>query len=128
VADADAIVARAAHPAGGVLVDALHLCRSGGSPADVAPLARANPRRYPYLQLCDAPLVAPAGGERGLYAEAVAGRLAPGEGELPLRELLDAMPAGVPLSIETPVAAIAHLPPVERARHAMAATRRLLER
>jgi sugar phosphate isomerase/epimerase len=126
VEQADRIVARAAHPAAAVLVDPLHLRRSGGSPADVAPLVAAHPERYPYLQLCDAPLAMPDGGGRGLYQEAVVNRFAAGDGELPLAELLAVVP-GVPLSVETPVAAIAHLTPVERAQHAMAATRRLLE-
>ena len=86
----------------------------------------ANPDRYPYVQLCDGPRASPDGGGRGLYEEAVFNRLAPGDGELPLLELIEAMPAGAPLSVETPVAAVAHLSPRERAEHAMAATRRLL--
>ncbi|MGA8722511.1 MAG: hypothetical protein WB557_31215, partial [Solirubrobacteraceae bacterium] len=61
-----------------------------------------------------------------LYEEAVYNRLAPGDGELPLLELIEAMPAAAPLSVETPVAAVAHLSVRERAEHAMAATRRLL--
>lgn len=126
VQQADRMVGRAAHPAAGVLVDALHLQRSGGSPADVAPLVAANPGRYPYAQLCDGPRAAPGGGGRGLYEEAVHNRLAPGDGELPLLELVGAMPSGAPLSVETPVAAVAHLSPRERAEHTMAATRALL--
>lgn len=126
VTQADRIVERAGHPAGGVLVDALHLQRSGGSPADVAPLVAANPDRYPYAQLCDGPQATPDGGGRALYEEAVFNRLAPGNGELPLLDLLEAMPAGAPLSVETPVAAVAHLSPRERADHIMSATRRLL--
>jgi sugar phosphate isomerase/epimerase len=126
VEQADRIVALASHPAAGVLVDPLHLSRSGGSPADVAPLVAANPDRYPYAQLCDGPRAMPGGGGRGLYEEAVYNRLAPGDGELPLLELIETMPAGAPLSVETPVAAVAHLSPRERAEHAMAATRRLL--
>jgi hypothetical protein len=52
VDDAVRIVEQAQHPAGAVLVDALHLRRSGGSPAD---LAAVPTRRLPYAQLCDAP-------------------------------------------------------------------------
>lgn len=126
VEQADRIVEQADHPAGGVLVDPLHLHRSGGSPAGVARLASAHPQRYPYAQLCDGPLRSPQGGGRALYAEAVDNRLAPGHGELPLIELIDAMPAGIPLSVETPVAEIGHLSAHERAQHAIAATRRLL--
>jgi sugar phosphate isomerase/epimerase len=126
VGQADRIAELAGHPSGGVLVDPLHLQRSGGSPADVAPLVNANPERYPYAQVCDGPKTGPDGGGRGLYEEAVYNRLAPGDGELPLVELIAALPSAVPLSVETPVAALAHLSARERAEHAMAATRRLL--
>ncbi|MCW3065750.1 MAG: hypothetical protein JWN32_2922, partial [Solirubrobacterales bacterium] len=66
-------------------------------------------------------------GRRALFHVAVHERLAAGDGELPLRELLDALPPGVPLSVETPVAALAGADAAERARRAMEATRRLLE-
>jgi sugar phosphate isomerase/epimerase len=128
VQDADRIVSAAGHPAGAVLVDPLHLARSGGAPADVAPLAAAHPDRYPYVQLCDAPLQPPGDGtKRELYVEAVQHRLNPGDGGLPLREMLGALPEGIPISVEAPVAALAARPPVERARASLEATRRLLE-
>jgi sugar phosphate isomerase/epimerase len=127
VEQADRLVAAAGHPAGAVLVDALHLRRSGGSPADVAPLAAAHPERYPYIQLCDAPLEPPPGDQSAWFREAVENRLAPGDGELPLRELLNGLPAGIPLSVETPVAATVGQPPAERLRFMFDATQRLLE-
>jgi len=40
----------------GVLVDALHLSRSGGSPAD---LAQYDPALFSYMHLCDAPAIPP---------------------------------------------------------------------
>lgn len=126
IRDADRIVEQAGHPAGAVLVDPLHLQRSGGSPADVAELAAAHPERYPYAQLCDAPAEAPAGGVRALYAEAVHRRLHPGDGELPLAAFVAALPAGAALSVELPVPALADRPPAERARRAMDSARRLL--
>jgi sugar phosphate isomerase/epimerase len=109
-----AVVTAAAHPAAGVLVDPLHLRRSGGSPSQVLTLARSRPELLPYAQLCDAPLGAPEDGPRGLYREAVRDRRLPGDGELPLRELLAALPAGVPLSVETPVESLPALPGRER--------------
>jgi sugar phosphate isomerase/epimerase len=127
VQHADRVVAGADHPSAGVLVDTLHLARSGGTPEELAALVRANPDRYPYCQLCDGPREAPEGGKRGLYKEAVAHRLYPGDGELPLREDVAALPAGAPLSLETPVLAYADRSPAERARLAIEATRRLLE-
>jgi sugar phosphate isomerase/epimerase len=64
---------------------------------------------------------------RELYVEAVQHRLNPGDGQLPLRETLGALPEGIPISVEAPVAALAARPPVERARASLEATRRLLE-
>jgi sugar phosphate isomerase/epimerase len=128
VQDADRIVNAAGHPAGAVLVDPLHLARSGGTPAGVAPLAAAHPERYPYLQLCDAPAAAPGDGTlRDLYAEAVGNRLSPGDGELPLVELLGALPGSAAVSVEVPLAALAQRPAAERAAALMAGARRVLE-
>lgn len=104
----------------GILVDALHLARSGGTPAAVAALAA----KVAYLQLCDALAEAPSPG--GLRQEAQTGRLHPGEGALPLAELLDSLPESLPIDLETPVARDAHLPPTERAIRAAAAARQFL--
>jgi sugar phosphate isomerase/epimerase len=125
IEQAVAIVDAADHPAAGVLVDPLHLRRSGGSPAQVKALADSHPKLFPYAQLCDARLAAPPGG--ALYEEAVTDRLLPGDGELPLRELLDALPAQAPLSVETPVKALAGLPSAERVARTGQAVRGWLE-
>jgi 2-keto-3-deoxy-6-phosphogluconate aldolase len=53
-----------------------------------------------------------------LIREARTGRLLPGEGVLPLTELVAALPAGVPLAIEAPSRATVELPALERARRA----------
>lgn len=106
----------------GIVVDALHLDRSGGSPADVAAVP---PGRLSFVQLCDAPTRSPP--PEGLRREARGGRLYPGEGELPLHALMDALPDGVPLEIEAPCARAAHLPPAEQARLAADAARRFLD-
>jgi sugar phosphate isomerase/epimerase len=107
-----------------VMVDALHLARSGGVPADVA---AADPRRLAVLQLCDAPLAAPA---RHLLAdEAREGRLLPGRGGLPLEALLAAMPPDALLACEVPLGAEqAALSPQERARAVFTATTDVLGR
>lgn len=105
----------------GLLIDALHLARAGGTPAEVAAI---DPRHIGYLQLCDAPDQLPAG--MALRTESLTARLYPGEGELPLFALLDALPAGVVVDVETPVARDQHLPPAQRALRAIAATKRLL--
>ncbi len=123
LADAVAVVRAADHPAACVLVDPLHLRRSGGAPADVAAIAATEPGLFPYSQWCDAAAEAPPGGDRGLYREAVGARLLPGDGELPLRDLLVALPAGIPLAVEAPTAALAADGAVDRAARVCASTR-----
>jgi len=105
----------------GLLIDALHLARSGGTPAEVAALDRA---RIAYLQLCDAPAQPPPG--LSLRAESLTARLQPGDGELPLLALLDALPSDIVVDVETPVAAERAWSPDRRAARAAAAAKRLL--
>jgi len=120
------IVADVGHPAGGVLVDALHLARCGATPADVA---RIDPALLPYAQLCDAPATLPALAANAYLVDALDGRVAPGEGELPLYELLEALPSDAPLSLEVRSKRYrdAYPDPVERARAVLVATRRFLD-
>lgn len=110
--DAATIVRAAGRANGAVLVDALHLARSGGSPSDLALL---EPALLPYLQLCDAPSVAPDASVPALLEEALHGRLLVGDGGLPLHELLDAVPA-VPLSFELRSRTLRETYPDPRAR------------
>ena len=116
----DFIVAAAPADAG-LLIDALHLSRSGGQPADIAAY---DPALFSYIHLCDAPKQRPAAEHN--RDEARRNRLYPGEGELWLGAFLDAFPPDTPVAVEAPNAAFAHLPAAERARLAGAATRRLL--
>jgi sugar phosphate isomerase/epimerase len=117
------IVRAAGHPAGCVLIDALHLQRSGGNVAD---LAGVEPELLPYGQLCDGPLNPVWPPDDLARTESRSGRLLPGDGEFPLAELVAALPAGGALSVEAPVAALAGLSPIERAHRARAAVDRLL--
>ena len=116
---------RSQRPNASVLIDALHFSRSGGLPAHVA---QVDPSLLQYAQICDAgpdmpgPTDTPA-----LIREARTGRLLPGEGVLPLRELVAALPDTVPLAVEAPCRATAHLPAVERARRAHHAFSALLD-
>jgi sugar phosphate isomerase/epimerase len=116
LAHADEMVARAKRDNAFVLIDALHFSRSGGLPAHVRTIA---PARFRYAQICDAgpdmpaPTDAPA-----LIREARTGRLLPGEGVLPLKELVAALPPDLPLAIEAPCRATATLSALERARRA----------
>ncbi|QHE86742.1 sugar phosphate isomerase/epimerase family protein [Hydrogenophaga sp. BPS33] len=116
-------VRRSAQPNAGVLVDAFHFSRSRSELAD---LARVPPSQLRYLQLCDVPAPIPPTPE-GILHEARAERLFPGEGGLDLVGLLQAMPAGIPISLEVPTHTLARsMNAVERARRALVATRRLL--
>jgi sugar phosphate isomerase/epimerase len=105
----------------GLLVDAFHLNRSGGTVADVP----SNNPRFGYVQLCDTAGPVPA--DMGdILREARAGRLFPGEGDCPLVALLQRLPAGIPVSIEAPADQL-HLPAAVRAERAFDATCRVLE-
>lgn len=120
LAQAETIVRQAGRPNGAVLVDALHLSRSGGAPGDLAALPRQFLRA---AQLCDAVPTQPVTDEDAI-AEAREGRLPPGEGSLPLAALVQALPADTALSVELPMRG-----PDARSRIAAAysATRRLLD-
>lgn len=120
LAQAEAIVRQAGRPNGAVLVDALHLSRSGGVPGDLATLP---PDFLRAAQLCDAAPAWPANDEDAI-AEAREGRLPPGGGSLPLAALVRALPADATLSVELPMRG---LDARSRVTIAYAATRRLLD-
>jgi sugar phosphate isomerase/epimerase len=107
-----AVVARTDRDNARVMVDALHLFRSGGSVAEVAAAPRS---RIGVCQLCDAPLVGPD--EAAFATEAREHRFLPGDGELPLRDLVNALPGGVPLAAEVPNGVLfAGVSPADRAK------------
>ena len=89
--------------------------------AEVAALDRGD---VAYLQLCDAPAAPPPG--MALRAESLTARLYPGEGELPLFALMDALPEDVVIDVETPVMRDRGLPAPARAALAGAAAKRFL--
>ncbi|MGH7354804.1 MAG: sugar phosphate isomerase/epimerase family protein [Candidatus Rokuibacteriota bacterium] len=116
LAHAAHVVAQSKRSNASVLIDALHFSRSGGLPAHVA---QVDPSLFRYAQICDASADMPGPGDtQALIREARTGRLLPGEGVLPLRGLVAALPATVPLAVEAPCRAIADLPAVERAKRA----------
>lgn len=110
--DAVEIVRAAGKPNGAILIDALHLFRSGGTASAVAAL---DPALIGSVQLCDAPAKAPD--PSGIVDEARGARLPPGEGALPLSELIAALPESVVFGLEVPMSCSSPLPPLERARH-----------
>ena len=122
--DAVAVVTEVDQPNGAVLVDTLHLARSGGSPDD---LLSVPARLLPYLQVADAPAAPPASDRDALRDEALHGRMLPGDGALPLAATLAAVP-DVPLSIELRSSALMtrYPDPTDRARAVRAACEPLL--
>lgn len=119
------IVLGAAQPNGGVLVDALHVARSGTTPTDVAAIPR---RHLHYAQICDAPAEIPATVE-GLLHTARSERLLPGEGGIDLAGMFAQLPADLPISVETPSQSrVAALGAEEWARRALVASKHTLAR
>jgi sugar phosphate isomerase/epimerase len=126
LAHAAQMVARSKRTNASVLIDALHFSRSGGLPAHVAGV---DPSLLRYAQICDAGPDMPGPGDTSaLIREARTGRLLPGEGVLPLDELVAALPASAPLAIEAPCRDTAHLPAIERAKRAHQALSSLVRR
>jgi len=116
LADAARMVARSKRANASVIVDALHFSRSGGLPAHIG---QVDPALFRYAQICDASADMPGPTDTpNLIREARTGRLLPGEGVLPLAELVAALPEGVPLAIEAPSRVSADLPALERAKRA----------
>jgi len=118
LSEANALIEATDLPNAGILLDALHFFRSGGQPDQVAALPHG---RLHIVQLCDAPLSAPA--LTGLQTEARGNRLDLGVGELPLRELVAAVPAQALLEIEAPCLAYRNKSHAERAYLAAQAAR-----
>lgn len=116
------LVGRIDRPNFRVLVDAMHLFRSGGTCAQLAAL---DPALIGYAQLCDVPLVAT---EPDYFREASFERRSPGEGELPLAELIAVLPETIAIGLEVPMfaRATAGEPPIERLRPAVVAAHALL--
>lgn len=128
LADALDVIHRCGRPEAALLVDALHLDRSGGAPADLSLIPSA---RFAYAQLCDAPADRPDRSDpRAIIEEALDLRLMPGDGALPLVAFLEALPANLPLSIELRSKALRDAYPqaADRAAAVARATRTFLER
>jgi sugar phosphate isomerase/epimerase len=79
-----------------LLIDTMHLVRSGSGPQDVAGL---DPNLIGYIQLADVPL-APIIPD--YMEEACFERMVPGTGELPLLDLLAVLPRHLVIGLEVP--------------------------
>ena len=80
-----------------LLIDTMHLGRTGGRAADIAVL---DPDIIGYVQLCDAPLLPTY---PDYLDEAMYERMVPGTGELPLRDFVGALPRHLVLGLEVPL-------------------------
>lgn len=122
LATAHRIVQAAGRPDLRLMVDTMHVARCGASAQDLAAL---EPQAVGYIQLCDCPLkpVIP-----DYMDEAMHQRLAPGDGELPLRDMLAAMPRDRIVGIEIPLRseAVAGVPLGESLGRCVTAARGLL--
>jgi sugar phosphate isomerase/epimerase len=105
-----------------LLIDTMHFVRSGSRAAD---LAAVDPELIGYVQLSDAPLQPTM---TNYMEDAVFERMVPGEGGLPLREILVALPAGVVIGLEVPMRDLAEagVGPRDRLRRCVEGARGLL--
>jgi sugar phosphate isomerase/epimerase len=105
-----------------LLIDTMHLVRSGSSAADLSAL---DPQHIGYAQLNDTTLQPRID---NYMEEAMYERMVPGEGELPLRDILAALPPEIVIELEVPrrSLALAGVSPIDRLRPCVDAARRLL--
>jgi sugar phosphate isomerase/epimerase len=107
-----------------LLIDTMHFFRLGNTVAEFAAL---DPAMIGYVQLADAPW---EGRFETYMEEAMYERMAPGDGEMPLVELLRYVPDGVVVSLEIPIRSLAEqgVGPRERTARCVDGARRLLAR
>ena len=94
-----------------LLIDTMHLVRSGSGAADLSAL---DPESIGYAQLNDTTL---APRLENYMEEAMYERMVPGEGELPLGDILAVLPPDIVIELEVPrrsLAATQIRPPNER--------------
>lgn len=99
VTDSLDVVQASDAPNAGLLIDALHLFRNGGSLDMVSALPAGLVR---HTQLCDVRGSAPET-DKARIQEAREARYAPGEGELPLTGMIAALPGDPRISVEVPL-------------------------
>lgn len=127
LATALTILDQVAHPLRALLIDPIHVDRSGTT---VAQIAKVDPALLPYAQFCDARALRPDPADfDAVIHDAINLREQCGEGALPLAALYHALPANIPLAIELRSEALrdAFPHPALRARAVADATRRWLE-
>ncbi len=111
-----------------LLIDTMHLARTGAGPADLETVTAPGGIGIGYVQISDVPMPGATSGW-DCMEEAMLQRLAPGQGDVPLLDLLRRIPRDCVVSIEVPqiAAARAGVGPRDRLAPVVAATRHLLE-
>jgi sugar phosphate isomerase/epimerase len=96
------MIAECGHANAVICLDPLNHVRAGGTAADLKAL---DPKLFPYTQFTDGVMDPgePYLDKLGTSAVGPNQRRLPGEGNVPLRELLAALPPGLPLSVEAPL-------------------------
>lgn len=121
--DARELVARSGGSAA-ILVDPLHHERAGGRPEQLSGLPMSL---APYVQLCDAAPAGAAADAAAARSEAALGRRLPGDGELPLVDLLARLDPSTGVSVEVPLPGQRRPDdPAAHAAHVRAAAMRVL--
>jgi sugar phosphate isomerase/epimerase len=105
------LVKEAGHPNAVICIDPYHFNNVGDTPDMIRAL---DPKLLPYTQIDDGTGGAPAG------------RCAPGEGIVPLDDILDALPANLPLSLEWSAGRDSSYGAAEWAKIALDATKKYL--
>ena len=116
-----------AHPLRALLIDPIHVDRSGTTPAQIAAVPL---ELLPYAQFCDAPAKRPNPDNFDeIISDAIDLRVQCGEGGLDLAAIYNALPKGIPLSVELRSKALRdRFPdPNERAKAVSMATRRWVQ-
>lgn len=117
-------IVRASGVEAGIVLDAFHVVRKGGTPEDVRAI---DPALIGYIQLCDGAI--PVSAEQMRY-EASYERLYPGDGDFPLVDLLRDARMDINWGIEAPSKrrAASGMSAESQAKEAIAAVRRTIEK
>jgi sugar phosphate isomerase/epimerase len=106
-----------------LLIDTMHIARTGGAGL----LAEIEPALIGYVQICDGPAGMPSG--EVYFDQALHQREVPGEGELPLVEMMAAIPEHIIASMEVPLRSLREkgVSDAERARLSAVGSLKVLE-
>ncbi len=106
-----------------LLIDTMHIARTGGAQL----LTEIDPALIGYVQICDGPAGMPSG--EVYFDQALHQRQVPGDGELPLVEMMACIPADIVASMEVPLRSLraAGVSNAERARLSAVGSLKVLE-